>query len=163
MFTINQIMNLGRSKIFILFVLLAIFLQSDANAKQTPGFGDFKTKKIYSGKVASPDIKSHPEAKMYKTRLLNAAKGKVNFAGKYIFAAWGCGASCKMAAIINAKTGKVYILPFTVCCWKKDEEPFDYKINSKLLIVRGMRSEKPPQHTFYYKWEDGKLENLQTN
>ena len=58
-------------------------------------------------------------------------------------ASWGCGASCVMGAAIDAKTGVVTHLRFTISNWPLDvTEPLGYKPASSLLIVRGSRNEK---------------------
>ena len=57
-----------------------------------------------------------------------------------------------MAAAIDAKTGAVSSLPFTVSNWPLDvTEPLDYKPNSRLLIVHGSRNEKG-NGTYYYEF-----------
>jgi hypothetical protein len=86
----------------------------------------------------------------YATELRTAAKRPPNFAGHYILASWGCGASCVMSAAIDTKTGVVVWLPFTVCCFPPEvSEPLEFKLDSRLLIVRGSRNEKGAG-TYYY-------------
>lgn len=81
--------------------------------------------------------------RQYSTMLRDASRGKPNFAGHFILASRGCGASCTMAAAIDAKTGAVRWLPFTVCCWEADiHEPLEFRPDSRLLIVHGSRDEQ---------------------
>lgn len=48
-----------------------------------------------------------------------------------------------MAAAIDAKTGVVSWLPFTVCCWDiQVTEPLEFRPDSRLLIVHGSRNEQ---------------------
>jgi len=48
-----------------------------------------------------------------------------------------------MAAAIDAKTGAVFWLPFTVCCWDIHvTEPLEFRPDSRLLIVHGSRNEQ---------------------
>jgi hypothetical protein len=99
-----------------------------------------------SGKIILHDTKS----RQYANLLREAATHKPNFAGHYIFASWGCGTSCIMSAAIDTKTGAVEWLPFTVCCWDASvAEPIDFRLNSRLLIIRGSRNETGSGVYFY--------------
>lgn len=91
-----------------------------------------------------------PQSRRYATMIREAATHPPNFAGHYVLASFGCGASCVMAAAINAQDGTVIWLPFTVCCWPVEiTEPLDFKPDSRLLIVHGSRNEKR-SGTHYY-------------
>lgn len=110
-------------------------------AGATPRFEDYPAP-AYKGKTAPVRLAS-AQSRDYATRLRMAAHGAPNFAGQHILTAWGCGASCVMAAAIDAKTGAVAWLPFTVCCWNNDvTEPLEYRHDSRLLIVHGSHDEK---------------------
>jgi hypothetical protein len=64
-----------------------------------------------------------------------------------------------MAAAIDAHTGAVTMLPFTVSEWPLEvTDPLSYRKNSSLLIVRGSRNEQG-QGTYYYRF-DGKTFEL---
>jgi hypothetical protein len=102
-------------------------------------------------------VKIQPTSKLsrqYRTQLTAAASQPINFAGHFILAQWGCGAGCVMAAAIDAKTGKVAMLPFTVSDWPLDvTEPISFRKDSALLIVQGSRNERA--HGIYYYRFDG--------
>jgi len=78
------------------------------------------------------------------------------FAGQYILTTIGCGASCILSSIIDARSGQVTWLPFTICCWDPGK-PLDFRLDSSLLVVHGMRDEQEPNGTFYYAFEEGKF------
>ena len=61
-----------------------------------------------------------------------------------------------MGSIIDTRSGKVIWLPFTVCCGNTDN-PVEFRPDSALLIVHGMRDEQAPGGTFYYAFEEGKF------
>lgn len=83
------------------------------------------------------------QVRRYRTELREASNHPPDFAGHYILANWGCGASCVLAAAIDAKTGAVTLFPFTVSNWPLDvTEPLTYKQDSRLLLVQGSRNEK---------------------
>jgi hypothetical protein len=123
-------------------LLFAIGLAAVAAAAvASPRFDNFRATSFSgrTGKVHLVDAKSF----QYATILRDAARRKPNFAGHYVLASWGCGASCTMSAAIDAKTGDVAWLPFTVCCWEPNiSEPLEFRQNSRLLIVHGGRNEQ---------------------
>ncbi len=97
------------------------------------------------------------KSRQFKDELEYYADQPVNFAGHYVLASWGCGASCVIAAAIDARTGDVTWLPFTVCCWASDvTEPLTFRRDSRLLVVRGMKNETDPG-TYFYRVEERKF------
>lgn len=55
-----------------------------------------------------------------------------------------------MGAIIDAKTGKVLWLPFTVCCGNDSHKlPVEFHPDSALIVINGMRDETG-NGTHYY-------------
>lgn len=62
-----------------------------------------------------------------------------------------------MAASVDARTGNVTWLPFTVCCWSTNiAEPLEFRADSRLLIVHGSRNETGPGKAVHYYTFDGK-------
>ncbi len=122
-------------------LLLLVAVLACSAAKATPTFDQFPAQRGTSSsfKVQLTSARS----KQYASVLRAAAKQKPDFAGHYILASWGCGASCIMAAAIDAKNGAVSWLPFTVCCWDiQVTEPLEFRPDSRLLIVHGSRNEQ---------------------
>lgn len=64
-----------------------------------------------------------------------------------------------MGAIIDANTGIVYWIPFTLCCWADYEsynfDPIDFRPDSKLIIFTGARDEKKGDAGKHYYFFDG--------
>jgi len=121
--------------------LLGLLAFISAEALAAPRFEDFPTP-IYAGKSATVDLNG-AKNRQYGSELRLASRQPVNFSGHYILATWGCGASCVMGAVIDAKTGVVTWLPFTVCCWALEiTEPLEFRRDSHLLIVHGSLDEK---------------------
>ena len=120
--------------------------------KHEPDFADFPSRIEAARRPIKPKL-TNKETRRYATQLSEAAAHPVNFAGHYILTEWGCGAGCVMAAAIDARTGKVVMLPFTVSDWPLDvTEPLDYRKDSALLIVRGSRNERG-HGTYYYRFD----------
>jgi hypothetical protein len=97
------------------------------------------------------------ETRRYATQLREAQKHPVDFAGHFVLATWGCRAGCVMGAAIDAKTGAVAMLPFTVSDWPLDvTDPLSYRKDSSLLVIRGSRNEKG-SGTYYYHFDGRKF------
>jgi hypothetical protein len=144
-----RFLNLAFSLLLFAYALTA-FGSSPAHAE--PRFDDYPAQG-YSGNVRAPDLSSHPDARTYRTRLRNAAKGGVNFSGDHVLATWGCGGQCLMGAVINARSGFVQFLPGTICCWfeaGEDINPIDFERGSDLLILTGLVDEEEPLARHYY-------------
>ncbi|WP_157696075.1 hypothetical protein [Caballeronia temeraria] len=117
-----------------------------------PRFAEYPSAVEMARKPVKPRLTTN-ETRRYATQLSDAARHGVNFAGHFILAEWGCGAGCVMAAAIDARTGKVVMLPFTVSDWPLDiAEPLAYRKDSRLLIVRGSRDERG-RGTYYYRFD----------
>lgn len=125
-----------------------------------PQFADFPAQYTGAKKVGVKllDAKSRRYASMLRT----AAQRDPNFAGHYILASWGCGASCLMAAAIDTETGLVTWLPFTVCCWNVSiTEPIEFHPSSRLLLVHGSRNEQGDGGaTHHYEFQNNKFIEL---
>ena len=146
-------------------VALTLWTGSVVAQRRMPQFKDYPVSETYIGKNA-PLILTR-EDKMFRTRLREAAREKPNFAGHYILTAWGCGTSCLMGAVIDAKTGKVYWWNFSICCWGYDVDdkfrPIEFRLNSKLIIFSGVRNEKDGDDgAHFYKFENGRFVHLRS-
>jgi hypothetical protein len=139
-------------KLFLLCLLVMVDVVITHVGARTPDFADFPVKEIYTGRPAKVRLVS-PQDRQFATRIREASRQKVNFAGHFILASWGCGASCVMTVVIDAKTGVVAWLPFTVCCWDADvDEPIAFRRDSRLILVRGSRNETGGG-TYYYAFD----------
>jgi len=140
-------------KLFVaVFFLLACAIGRSYADEQVPRFDDFPVKEAFKGKPAKVKIVS-PQDHKFATRLRELSGQLPNFAGHYTLASWGCGSSCIQTVAIDAKTGNVVWLPFTVCCWDVDiNEPIEFKRNSSLIVVHGSRNEAGGG-VYYYRLE----------
>jgi serine/threonine protein kinase len=137
-----------------------------------PKFADYPVTEIYSGRNAPVILDS--ESKTFKTRLNEASLNKkVNFGGHFIVTAWGCGTGCLMGAVIDAISGKVYMIPFSVSGWDivdgefkpvdDNFQPIEYRLNSNLIVFSGYLNEKDVNGAHFYKFENGQFVFLYTN
>jgi hypothetical protein len=125
----------------LLLAAAAVAVAPAAVAAAAPRFKDYPASS-FSSRTAKLHLEG-AKSRQYATMLRAAARRKPDFAGHFVLASWGCGASCTMSAAIDAKTGAVTWLPFTVCCWETSiREPLEFRPNSRLLIVHGSRDEQ---------------------
>jgi hypothetical protein len=114
-----------------------------------PTFEQFPVTETFSGKPAAPILKTIEQRSFRSVIREDAAKGP-NFAAHYTIATWGCGSSCISGAVVDAKTGVVTDLPFPNLSFDSSE-PLQFKLNSRLLIVRGCPGESNCAE-YYYEW-----------
>ncbi len=139
---------------FVLFITPAL--------AAAPQFSDYPAGEIYAGKVAKP-ILDTADKRMFRTRINEAAKGRPDFAGHYIFIKWGCGASCVSGAILDARTGAVTMVEWIVCCSSNwDVEPVEYHLDSRLFIFHGLINEEEPDASHFYEWDGTALTKIAT-
>ena len=148
------------TSLFLLLTLLSGALQTAPTPSLPPKFEDYRVTEQYKGKNAKP-ILTRDDVR-FRTRIREGALEKVNFAGHYVLTTWGCGASCVMGVLIDARTGRVYWLPMKVCCGPLEvENPLDYRVDSRLIIFTGSPDEEK-QGVYYYKFEGNRFVLLQT-
>lgn len=147
-------------------LLLVVFILSISSlAFGQRGLPTFSQYSVRAENIKSKpvNLKSHKDARMFRTNLRNAAKGKVNFAGHFILTSWGCGTSCAQVGIIDARTGNVFFpdelqgIGMGMSDWSDDTELLEYKANSSLLKLNGFdgaarERENPDEGTYYYRW-----------
>ena len=56
---------------------------------------------------AAVRLETAPYGQMYRTKLREGAARGPNFAGRYTAVTWGCGTSCQILAVVDARTGQL--------------------------------------------------------
>lgn len=163
---INRMKKLG------ILLFLVICFNSIVNAQtKTPMFRQYLTK-VEKIKNLQLNLKSHQQAKMFHTKLREAAAEGVNFAGHYILATWGCGTNCSQSAIIDARSGTVFFPSelegnsFGFCDLPIDLEPLVYKANSRLLILNGSKGGDQDANgrscgIYYLEWMGARFKQIE--
>jgi len=151
-------------------VSLVVLLTIHSVWGQVPKFENYAVGRVYNGRNARPVITK--DDRVFRTRIRwAAANEKRDFAGEYILAQFGCGAECLYTFALNARTGRVAWLPFSICCWRPMDlvTPTESRLRSRLLVLRGLRSEGRGQFsgdartdTHYYELRNGKFRHLRT-
>jgi len=119
-------------------------------------FAKYQVPLTFHGPIAKTVLTDQSEH-MFRTRIRDgAAKGPV-FADHYAVAVWGCGTSCISFALINSKTGVVYMAPFSVSGFAILHQGIHYRRNSRALHVVGELNEANPADRWYV-WNGKKLD-----
>lgn len=115
------------------------------NPKKT--FKDFLVSEKFNGLAPKQlNFSFCKYGQLYKMASMQAADKGADFAGHYAFARMGCGTNCQVSTIIDLKTGHVYAGP-------EATGGYDYKLNSKILIVN-----PPDNNGLYYPFTYGNPE-----
>lgn len=129
---------------------------------QLPRFEDFPAKQVFTG--TNRLLLRSPDDWLFRTRLRDAARRRPDFAGHYVLARWGCGAMCQSVAIIDVRSGRVTWTPGSICCWTSEDnsiEPVQFRPDSSLLVLTGLRNEKEGDNGIhYYRIEGSRLVHL---
>ncbi len=145
----------------------------DLKGKDVPRFEAYPTRVISNLKPARVDLKSHPRARRYRTRLREGAAEGPNFAGHFTVVGWGCGTSCIQWAVVDARTGAVYFPPddiasvSTVHVGTAEGEPephfygLRFRKDSGLLMILGAPNEDDSREgILFYRWTGKNFEFL---
>jgi hypothetical protein len=83
--------------------------KGDVSNQLSPKY-DFENFKVtlFEGTLAEPDFNTAPGAKQFISRISEACKNGINFAGKYTLVIWGCGTSCQSGVVVDRTNGKIY-------------------------------------------------------
>jgi len=181
--------NVGRSnvmrkqllKLFITVPLLLAFVPHRWAAGQdmrnrTPRFEDYspgrQSKNL--GEIIGinrPD--SSESTAQFRKRIREAARKGPNFAGHYSVVGWSCGMICINLALVNVKSGRTHNTPFMgigdgpcpTGFYEQGRRLVHFKMNSRLLILRGTAEDYGPAGMFhdapcstrYYVWKTKRL------
>lgn len=126
-------------------------------------FGKFHVDVQKSQTVPAPiDWSSYPEAKDFRTRITEAYQtNEVSFAGHYVLATFGCGASCIMGFMVDVRDGKIYDLPLgeeNSCLFAEDRALCTS--TSKIFVAGVCRENNEAKNVYYkaYLWNEDKKE-----
>ena len=96
---------------------------------QLPRFSSFPV--TDTGPVSPAPLKFGRDtlARRFRTVLQEGARRGPNFAGQFTIIGWGCGSSCQMNAVVDARSGRIF-QP-----WIQTMMAADYRRNSNLFIA----------------------------
>ncbi|UWU20158.1 hypothetical protein N2601_12725 [Rhizobium sp. CB3060] len=104
--------GLGILKALGMACVLAAFSQGVAQAADSFDFAVHRVDAVYEGKLSLPDFKGRDkDFALFKTRITEAMKAGVTFAGEYSVAQFGCGSGCTNVVVASNRTGQLYSFP----------------------------------------------------
>ena len=140
----------------------SLAIRTAFDSDKDPRFEDMPVTEKFAGKPAPVKLLT-AEARRYRTVIRETAREGPNFAGHFTIVTWGCGAGCVQFAIVDAKTGIVYSPRFYVAArthfdeeTDQPDEPLQFRIDSRLLIISGSPNEKN-EGVYYYSWDGKRL------
>jgi len=145
--------------VLISFLICLSDGQNLSDKKSVPKYEDYTVSKIFSGNPASPKI-NNPQSRLFRSVIRQEASKGPNFAGHYTIAKWGCGSDCKAIAIVDAITGKIYFIPGITYVLRvpfQAEDPLQFQLDSRLVIIVGARNGEPIARKYYYEWIKNRL------
>lgn len=92
-------------KIKILLIFLITFISNNSFCQAK--FENYSVS-VYQGKLKKPNFKSNLKAKKFITRIKEACKNGINFAGHYTLVTIGCGTACQFTILVDRKNGYIY-------------------------------------------------------
>ncbi|MBB6304762.1 hypothetical protein [Rhizobium leucaenae] len=114
--------------------LLAL-ASSTVSASDNFDFTAHRVDAVYEGKPRLPDFNGRDkDFALFKTRITEAMKAGVTFAGEYSVAQFGCGTGCLNVVVANNRTGQLYGFPRGGEFNQGLELKFDR--HSNLMVVR---------------------------
>jgi hypothetical protein len=141
--------------------MLILLTGIQVNSPQAPRLEDYPVLEVFRGTPAAPRLDT-AEARRFRTELRRQAASGPDFAGRFILARWGCGADCVSGAIIDARTGKVWLPKFRVEDAVAAQRGLtvhhstDFQVESELVIAIGLVNDQG-MGTAYFRWHDGTL------
>lgn len=154
----NRAENLLRTKnwtypffplaLLAILILLSSICVAISNSKNVPKFEDYPVKKVTTQRLKAVNLKSHPKARRYRTRLREAIGKSPNFAGHYVIASWGCGTNCQTVVLIDVNSGHVYFAAFGTA-WGSE-----FRVDSYLFIDSPPANVPYPFPGIYYLWDE---------
>jgi hypothetical protein len=138
---------------------------ADLTNPKAPRFADYAVAPAFLGVPRPVDLASHPEAKMWRTRIREGARNGPNFADHFTVVTWGCGTDCTGIAIVDSRNGAVFFPKalgalHTVNIHDKvlEEGTLHFRRESRLLVAVGMPNEDTAQRgVSYYEWTGNDL------
>jgi len=154
--------------------LLLAALVLAAGQGRAPAFEQYRViEAAYKGKPAAPVIKT-AEDRRFRTMIRTGAADGPNFAGHFTVVEWGCGAGCVSVVVADAASGEIHRAPFKSLGWqprkyegkyKSNDDKFEqlaYRLDSRLLVVRGCLDESDKCASYFWEWNGGQFKLIKT-
>ncbi len=131
-----------------------------------PRFTDYPASgKPYAGRIARMKVpRDLGENLRLRVKESLGDDDKPGIAGRYIRLTWPCGTACVGTGLMDAKTGRVIMLPH-MSGWgdvTNEFEPIEDRLNSRLIVLSGIRDENGISGRHFYLMNNGRLRHLRS-
>lgn len=163
---IHCAVNRAAIRLALLFLVAAATAASAQG--RSPRFTDYPEARIEHTTVKRLPLPKADEDDDYKLRRHDSIgeTSTANFAGRYFLAVWGCGSTCVNAAIVEAASGTIIEVPFSISGWRRTHDDFEaveFRHDSRLVVFSGaLNEDKRTMGRHYYVLENGELRHLRT-
>ena len=113
-------------------------VETNAQTTALPRLEDYPSTETFSGRPAPVILASARYGRTYRTRLRDGAQTGPNFAGAFTVVTWGCGSSCQVSVIIDARTGALSQQTL------RTTNGLEFRRDSRLLVADPGRTGDPP-------------------
>jgi hypothetical protein len=131
-----------------------------------PRFADYPASgKPYAGRIARMKVpRGLGENLRLRVKESLGDDDKPGIAGRYIRLTWPCGTACVGTGLMDAKTGRVIMLPHMSGWGDVTDafEPIEGRLNSRLVVLSGIRDEKGISGRHFYVLDNGRLKYLRS-
>lgn len=130
-----------------------------------PRYAEYPADKAYNGRIAKMKVPRGLDEEI-RLRLTEALQDdrKPEIGSRYIRLTWPCGSTCVGGALMDARTGRVIMLPY-MSGWGEVAdgfEPIDGRLDSRLVVLSGARNERGLFGRHFYVLENGRLRHLRS-
>jgi len=164
--------------LLVLGVMVSLLPGGLAQSKRLPRFEDYPVTSVFNDQPAAPKIGTEIKDKdAEEIKEAYSYEKHPNFAGRFVVIDWACGSPCKTMAMVDTKTGNVFFPPITWGEGLQNPKSFylpvlthqvdvshnpelEYRLDSKLFIIKCNEGNKESPYTFYFLWQGNRWELL---
>ncbi len=118
-----------RSLFIGVFAFVAVGVANASVPDACLDFSRYPVSTIADQPFAEPNLNSSSKVRQFHTVIKNGAKGEPDFAGQFRVVQWGCGSNCHRFAIVDKKTGQVYLVSDAAALAAR------FRLDSRLFII----------------------------
>lgn len=92
-------------------------------------FDKYPITNTFRGPYVKPNVSTPARVHRFRTVIREGSEGAPDFAGRFRVVHWGCGANCHAFALVDKKTGQVYLVPETAALGA------GFRVSSALFVI----------------------------
>jgi hypothetical protein len=120
---------MARTPLIALMFVANVAVAGTAVPPACLAFDKYPTNDTFRGPYAKPNLNTPAQVRRFRTVIREGSEGAPDFAGRFRVVHWGCGASCHAFALVDKKTGQVYLVPETAALGA------GFRVSSALFVI----------------------------